>query len=84
MNTHKLSIILLLFFFTSLVYSQEKVEGKSLKVISYNIWNGFDWGKDTARQEKVINWIDAQKPDVVALQELCAYTKEKLLNDAKR
>ena len=84
MNTHKLSIILLLFFFTTMVYSQEKDEGKSLKVISYNIWNGFDWGKDTARQEKVINWIDAQKPDVVALQELCAYTKEKLLNDAKR
>ncbi len=62
----------------SSIFSQEH-----LKVISYNIWNGFDWGKDTIRHQKVINWIDAQKPDVVALQELNAYTREKLLMDAR-
>lgn len=60
-----------------------KKETKNLKVLSYNIWNGFDWGKDTDRHKKLIPWINSKKPDVVALQELCGYTKEKLEIDAK-
>jgi len=59
-------------------------EPSTLKVISYNIWNGFEWGKDLERREKLIAWINSQNPDVVALQELCGYTKEKLLKDAIR
>lgn len=59
-------------------------EGNSLKVLSYNIWNGFDWGKDTVRQAKTIYWIRSKKPDVLALQELCGYTEEKLSEDAKK
>ncbi|MEZ4899456.1 MAG: endonuclease/exonuclease/phosphatase family protein [Saprospiraceae bacterium] len=55
-----------------------------LKVMTYNIWNGFDWGKDTARHELFISWIQAQNPDVLALQELCGYTEEKLQSDAKK
>lgn len=55
----------------------------TIKVISYNIWNGFEWGKDSQRREKLVKWMKAQNPDVVALQELCDYTKEKLLEDAK-
>lgn len=62
----------------------EKIEGKNFKVMSYNILNGFDWGKDVDRQEKMISWIKSKKPDVVALQELCAYTEEKLSNDARQ
>ncbi|MEX0314637.1 MAG: endonuclease/exonuclease/phosphatase family protein [Allomuricauda sp.] len=50
--------------------------------MSYNIWNGFDWGKDEARREKCVNWIKSKKPDVVALQELCGYDEEKLKEDA--
>ncbi|MCB0686892.1 MAG: endonuclease/exonuclease/phosphatase family protein [Saprospiraceae bacterium] len=56
----------------------------TLKVMTYNIWNGFDWGKDTARNNDFVDWIRAQDPDVLALQELCGYTEEKLLLDAKR
>lgn len=52
------------------------------KVITYNIWNGFDWGKDEERRTKLQHWMNAQKPDVVALQELCNYTPEKLKEDA--
>ncbi|HCO83277.1 MAG TPA: hypothetical protein DIT95_07065 [Arenibacter sp.] len=52
------------------------------KIITYNIWNGYDWGKDQERRGKVQNWISSQTPDVVALQELCAYTPEKLQEDA--
>jgi exodeoxyribonuclease-3 len=67
------------------VFGQQKegVEKTKLKVISYNIWNGFEYGKDSLRREKVIDWIDSQKPDVVALQELCDFTKEKLSELAK-
>lgn len=62
----------------------EKNEGKVLKVMAYNIWNGFDWGKDEDRHQKFINWIHSKKPDVLALQELCGYTQEKLESDAKK
>ncbi len=50
----------------------------TMKVISYNILNGFDWGKDPDREVKMAAWINEQKPDVVALQELCGFTAEKL------
>lgn len=55
----------------------------TLKVISYNIWNGFDWGKDTLRHKQLQQWVDKQKPSVVALQELCGYTPQKLQEDAE-
>ena len=57
---------------------------KTLKVISYNIWNGFDFRKDIERKNNVIDWFNDQKPDVVALQELCGYNEETLLDDAKK
>lgn len=60
-----------------------KSKGETLKVISYNIWNGFDWGKNTDRHAKTVNWIASQEADVVALQELCGYTEERLKKDAK-
>ena len=59
-------------------------EKKPLKVISYNIWNGFDFRKDVERKNNVIEWLVDQKPDVVALQELCGYNEETLLEDAKK
>jgi len=52
--------------------------GKNLKVISYNIWNGLEWGKDSRRKDKLIEWMHEQQPDVVALQELCGFTRERL------
>ncbi|MGC9355823.1 MAG: sialate O-acetylesterase, partial [Mariniphaga sp.] len=58
-------------------------EPDTLRVITYNIWNGFDWGKDTLRRRKLQQWVNTQQPSVVALQELCAYTPKKLQEDAK-
>ena len=52
--------------------------------MSYNIWNGFDWGKDEERREALTNWINSKEPDIVAFQELCGYTEQKLLEDAKK
>ncbi|PZX49866.1 endonuclease/exonuclease/phosphatase family protein [Algoriphagus chordae] len=63
-------------------FAEEKV--KPLKVMTYNIWNGFDWGKDTTRHESLIQWLKGQNPDVLALQELCGYTEEKLRQDAAK
>ena len=75
------NILCILVLLPSVLISQE-AKG-DYKVITYNIWNGFDWGKDEVRRVKVQDWIGAQVPDVVALQELCAYTPEKLKEDAK-
>ena len=61
------------------LYAQDK----DLKVITYNIWNGFDFRKDIDRKNGVIDWLIDQKPDVLALQELCGYNQETLLEDAK-
>lgn len=58
-------------------------EPDTLTVITYNIWNGFDWGNDTLRRKKLQQWVEKQNPSVVALQELCAYTPGKLKEDAK-
>ena len=59
-------------------------QDKDLKVITYNIWNGFDFRKDVDRKNGVIDWLVDQKPDVLALQELCGYDQETLLEDAKK
>ena len=62
-------------------YAQES-QDKTLKIMTYNIWNGFDWGKDTSRKANFIAWLKKQKPDVLALQELCGYDEQKLKEDA--
>ena len=59
-------------------------EQSHIKVMTYNIWNGFDWGKDTTRKIQWIKWIQDQNPDVLALQELCGYTEAQLLQDAEQ
>lgn len=69
---------ILYIFFTPCLMAQEK----SLKVITYNIWNGYDWGKDENRRTKLVNWMANKKPDIVALQELCKYSPGKLKEDA--
>jgi exodeoxyribonuclease-3 len=66
------------------VANAQNSNDESLKVIAHNIWNGFDWGKDKERRDKYVNWVKLQNPDVMALQELCGYTQEKLLEDAKK
>lgn len=72
-------IVILLAIISTPLYSQ-----RSLKIITYNIWNGYDWGKDTTRHHELIDWMSQQNPDVVAWQELCGYTDDKLKNDAEK
>mgnify|MGYP001057907191 CR=1 FL=1 len=79
--------ILLIFIFlrTAFLYDLSNTPQPykpSFKVLTYNIWNGYDFGKDEQRRHKIQQWINKQQADVVALQELCAYTPEKLQEDA--
>lgn len=59
-------------------------ENESFKIISYNIWNGFDWGKDENRRSELTSWVKDQNPTIVGLQELCKYSDAKLKEDAKK
>ena len=61
-----------------------KESDTKINVMTYNIWNGFDWGNDTVRKKDCIRWIQSKNPDVLALQELCGYDEEKLKADATK
>lgn len=61
----------------SMAESESKI---ILRVLTYNVFVGFK--NDEKRHDKVVAWIAAQKPDVVALQELNRYTEKKLKEDA--
>lgn len=63
---------------TSLLYAQERAK---LKIISYNIWNGFEKQQD--RKDKFSAWMKKEQPDVVALQELVDFKRADLLQLAK-
>ncbi len=52
--------------------------GTTLKVINYNIWNGFDWGAASESRQLLIETMQERDPDVVALQELCKFNGKKL------
>lgn len=59
-------------------------DSDTIRVMSYNIWNGFDWGKDKEREALFVEYITNEDPEVLALQELCGFTQEKLSKLAKK
>lgn len=54
-----------------------------MRIISYNVFNGFNWKKDKDRQERFVEWIREQDPEILALQELCGFTQQSLQELAK-
>ncbi len=54
---------------------------QSVKIISYNIWNGFT-GDDTTRFDRFVGWVNEKSPDILALQELVGYDSTKLATQA--
>lgn len=56
-----------------------EVEPK-LRLITYNVWYGFT--RVPARKVDWLDWMKAQSPDIVSLQELNGYTKDQLKKDA--
>ena len=82
---NSISFLIFLSIINSVYSQKEEIKNaNSLKIISYNIWNGFDRAKDIDRKKNMGDWVVLQNPDVVVLQELNGYTKEKLLQDAKK
>ena len=76
-----LKIIASLFLFLPISHYGQAQRNR-LRVVSYNILDGFDGGKDTTRQKKTAAWINSQHANVVALQELVGYTAERLRSEA--
>ncbi len=77
--------LIVLFPLVFMSFSNNKTQEKAtLKVMTYNIWNGFNWGKDTIRKANCIKWIQDKNPDVLALQELCGYNEAQLKADAAK
>lgn len=56
---------------------------EKIRIISYNIFNGFDYKKDKDRKTRFVNWVIRQDPEVLALQELCGFTEKDLGELAK-
>ncbi|MBN2651353.1 MAG: endonuclease/exonuclease/phosphatase family protein [Spirochaetales bacterium] len=42
-------------------------------VISYNVWNGLDYGKGETQRANLVQMMQEEAPDVVAYQELCGF-----------
>lgn len=74
----RLHILYTLLFISLLpVTSNGQPAGKEkLRVISYNIWNGFE--HDASRRANFINWIKGQQPDILAMTELVGFTEKDL------
>ena len=79
----KYVFIVFILFASPFVWSQVK-NPLPVKIMTYNIWNGFDWGKDTNRKANFIEFIKGKAPNVLALQELCGYDERQLKEDAKK
>lgn len=83
MNVSLIKFILPVFFLLIGLKSNCQQKGQTVKVITYNIWNGYDFGNDEDRRAKLVDWVKSQNTDIVGLQELCRYTPGKLKEDAQ-
>lgn len=79
-NVHLLSLTCLLFLFSAAAVAQPPV-GKSLHIIEYNIWNGFE--KDSVRRTHFVDWMKQQQPDITGLTELVGFKATDLVELAK-
>ena len=75
MKNVKNFLLLLCCLFCTAGFCQDK-DNQPFKIISYNIWNGLSEGPDC--RSNFLKWINEQKPDVVALEELVGFTEKKL------
>jgi exodeoxyribonuclease-3 len=69
---------LIIMFLVSLCPSAlQGQNAKRLKIISYNIWNGFE--KDTTRRALFVDWTKGQSADIVVLTELVDFKEKDLV-----
>ncbi len=75
-NKYRL-ISLILISFITLSFSLASAQNKNMKILCYNILEGMK--KDTTEGKVVFaEWIKAQDPDILALQEVNKFTQKKL------
>ncbi len=67
---------------SALTVQADEDGGTALRIISHNVWYGFT-EKPEPRHTAWRAWMKAQDPDVVSLQELNGYTREKLAAEAE-
>lgn len=79
-NLHLYSFACLLFLFSTAAVPQPSV-GKSLHIIEYNIWNGFE--KDSVRRARFVDWMKQRQPDITGLTELVGFKATDLAGLAK-
>ena len=81
MNTFSLVRFILwsIFLFISLFLVAN--DGKSLRILTYNVWYGFT--KKADRKSDWLRYVHSLQSDIVALQELNGYTEKKLAADGK-
>lgn len=83
---NKVSFYLLFLLFSAGIGAQSpyiaekdwRQDRQKVKIISYNIFDGFDSDKDKDRKKQFVEWVKEQSPDVLALQELCGFNEDKL------
>ena len=57
---------------------------EKVRVMSYNIFNGFGWGEDLEREDRFVEWIKQQDPEILGMEELCTFDLPKLKKLAAR
>ncbi|MDX2248062.1 MAG: endonuclease/exonuclease/phosphatase family protein [Bacteroidia bacterium] len=72
--------IILILSASSCPPSAEQTADSSLRLITHNVYYGFT--KKPERKTQWLAWMQAQKPDIVCLQELNEYTPEQLQEEA--
>lgn len=55
-----------------------RVDRQKIKIMSYNILDGFGHLQDKDRMERTVAWIKEQDPDIISLNELCDFTEADL------
>jgi len=75
-----------IFLVVVLVISSSAIHAQSskgpMKFISYNVLHGFN--NDSALEQRYVDWIAKEDPDVIAYQELNGYTQDSLEKLGKR
>ena len=51
---------------------------QKVRIISYNILDGFQHGQDKDRMARLTEWVKEQDPDILSLNELCGFTAASL------
>ena len=76
MKLHHILYTLLLISLFPITSNGQPARKEKLRVISYNIWNGFE--HDASRRANFIDWIKGQQPDILAITELVGFTEKNL------